>query len=184
MNDTTQAFSRLMQTYAALHPDLPGRLLGPADDDGIAAFESESGICLPEPVRALYLQANGCSDGDGMFGGWEWLTLDFVRDHLGELQMMLEADKPGEAEAATLVPLFHASGDYLCIRHSEPGGRLYYVPHEDLELRPVAQSLDAFFAEIVARLASGALEFIQYQTRRGPHFSVRPPNRDYWPPDF
>jgi hypothetical protein len=101
-----------------------------------------------------------------------------------ELQTSLESDRPDEAKAMTLVPLFYSNGDYLCIRHNEDSGKLYYVPHDDPAVEPVAQSLAEFLEEFVARIAAGVLVLTQFTTRRGIYFSVSPPNREYWAPSF
>lgn len=184
MADIGHTFEKARHAFAALHPELSGRLSAPASAGKIDSFEDESGIQLPEAIRSLYLQADGCCQSDGLFGGWEWLPLDFVKDHLAELQMSLESDRPEEAEAMSLVPLFHSNGDYLCIRRQEVGGGLYYVPHDYPTVELVSESLAGFLEQFVARIDAGALVLSQFSTPRGTYFSVRPPTREYWPPDF
>ena len=184
MASLEQAFGEVRGALEGLHPDLSKRLSEPASAAQINSFEQETGIRLPEPVRLLYRQADGCKQGDGIFGGWEWIRLEFVNDHLTELQMSLESDRPDEAEAMTLVPLFYNNGDYLCIRHNEDLGKLYYVPHDDPTVEPVAETLAEFLEQFVARISAGALVFKQFTTHRGTYFSVSPTNREYWPPDF
>ncbi|NHZ66667.1 SMI1/KNR4 family protein [Massilia genomosp. 1] len=184
MASLEQAFGEVRRALEALHPDLSKRLGEPASAAQITSFEQETGIRLPDPVRLLYRQADGCNQGDGIFGGWEWIPLEFVSDHVAELQISLESDRPDEVEAMTLVPLFCADGDYLCIRHTEDCGKLYHVPHDSPTVEPVVETLAAFLEQFVARLSAGALVFSQFTTPRGAYFSVSPPNRDYWPPDF
>ncbi|NHZ89565.1 hypothetical protein F2P45_11145 [Massilia sp. CCM 8733] len=184
MASLEHVFGEARSALEALHPDLPKRLSEPASAAQIASFEHETGIRLPDPVRLLYRQADGCNQGDGIFGGWEWIGTEFLGDHLAELQMSLESDRPDEAEAMTLVPLFYANGDYLCIRHKEDSGTLYYVPHDAPTVESVAGTLVEFLEQFVARIAAGALVLNQFTTPLGIHFSVNPPNREYWPPDF
>ncbi|WP_166885001.1 SMI1/KNR4 family protein [Massilia sp. CCM 8734] len=184
MASVEHAFGEARRAVEALHPDLSKRLSEPASAAQIDSFEQETGIRLPDPVHQLYRQADGCSQGDAIFGGWEWISLAFVGDHSTELQISLESDRPGEAEAMTLVPLFCSNGDYLCVRHNEDSGKLYYVPHDSPTAEPVAETLVEFLEQFVARIAAGALVLEQFTTPRGIYFSVRPPNREYWPPDF
>ncbi|MDM5177849.1 SMI1/KNR4 family protein [Massilia sp. DJPM01] len=184
MASVEHAFGEARSAVEALHPDLSKRLSEPASEAQIDSFEQETGIRLPDPVRLLYRQANGCNQGDGIFGGWEWIAIEFVGDHVAELQTSLESDRPDEAEAMTLLPLFHSNGDYLCIRHNEDAGKLYYVPHDEPTVEPVFETLAEFFVQFVARIATGELVFKQFSTRHGNYFSVSPPNREYRPPDF
>lgn len=184
MSNLEHAFEEARRSLESLHPDLLKRLSEPASDAQITTFEQATGIRLPNPVRLLYRQAGGSNQGDGIFGGWEWIELDFIGDHVTALQISLESDRPDEAEAMTLVPLFSYNGDYLCIRHNEDSGRLYYVPHDEPTVKAVAETLTDFLEQFVARIAAGALVLDKYTSRRGTSLSVRPPNREYWPPDF
>lgn len=184
MASVEEAFIKARGALEALHPDLLKRLTESASAAQLDSLEQETGIRIPDPVRRLYRQAGGCNQGDGIFGGWEWIELEFVSDHLAELQTVLESDRPDEAEAMTLVPLFYCGGDYLCIRHTEDSGKLYYVPHDDAVVEPVAETLVDFLEQFVARISAGALVLKQYTAQYNTHFSVRPPNREYWPPDF
>ncbi|MFZ6873898.1 SMI1/KNR4 family protein [Undibacterium sp. Di27W] len=182
---------KLEQTFAAvklalvlLHPDLPERLNRAASAEKLDKFEQETQIQLPDSIRKFYGLADGCSQEDGIFGGWVWLELDLIENYLQELQTSLESSCLGE-EAKSLVPLFQYNGtDFLCFCQNEEGGKLYYIPGDEPAITPVADSVKDFLEQFLARLIAHAFILNQYETRLGTRFSVRPPTREYWPPDF
>lgn len=185
MINLKQAFADIKLAFATLDSDLPERLSEPGSAEQIDAFEQETEMRLPDAVRELYSLADGCTEEDGIFGGWVWLRLELMAEHLAELKISLEVDCPEEAEAKSLIPLFqHNNEDYLCIRQQEDSGRLYYVSGDNPVIEPVIDSLTDFLVQLAARIADGALVLHQYNTRFGTNFSVRPPTREYWPPDF
>jgi|GEM_PF-1606425 len=184
MRKLEQTFAAIKLALELLHPDLPGRLNRVASAEKIAKFEQETQIQLPDPIRELYGLANGCSQEDGIFGGWVWLELDLIENYLEELQISLESVCMGE-ESKSLVPLFQYNGtDFLCFCQNEDDCRLYYIPGDVPAITPVADSVTDFLEQFLARLIANAFILNQYEACLGTRFSVRPSTREYWPPDF
>ncbi|MFZ6779254.1 SMI1/KNR4 family protein [Undibacterium sp. Ji83W] len=184
MRKLEQTFAAVKLALVLLHPDLPGRLNSAASAEKIEKFEQETQIQLPDSIRELYGLADGCSQEDGIFGGWVWLELNLIENCVEELQISLESACLGE-ECKSLVPIFQYNGtDFLCFRQNKDGCRLYYIPGDEPAITPVADSVTDFLEQFLARLIAHAFILNQYETRLGTRFSVRPPTREYWPPDF
>jgi hypothetical protein len=141
------AVAKLEAWLAANAPPLRGLLNPPATADAVAAFEARTSLTLPPDARRLYALHDGEADGsDGIFGCQRWLPLSVVAEEVE----LIGSDG--------IVPFLRSGGGDLM--HVRAGGgsdqRVLEWWHESPEdAKVVAESLEAWLSEFVARLHAG-----------------------------
>lgn len=91
-----------LRTHA---PAIAAGLNPPASAGEVSATEQFLGVTFPQDVRRAYLRHNGQSrDSPGMLEGWEWLSLERIRDEWKVWKDLLDA------------------GDFEDIRNAANGG--------------------------------------------------------------
>jgi hypothetical protein len=142
------ALARLEAWLAKNAPPLRSLLNLPATAADIAAFEARTSLAVPPELRRLYAVHDGEADGsDGIFGCQRWLPLRVVAE---EVELI---------GSEGIVPFLRSGGgDLLYVRsHSAATDRRVYEWWHEVpeEAKVVAESLEAWLAEFVARLESG-----------------------------
>jgi hypothetical protein len=147
------ALARLEAWLARNAPPLRDLLNPLATASDIAAFEVRTSLVIPPELRRLYAVHDGEADGsDGIFGCQRWLPLRVVAE---EVELI---------GSEGIVPFLRSGGgDLLYVRSDSGAGtdrRVYEWWHEaPEEARVVAENLEAWLAEFVARLESGSFVF-------------------------
>ena len=141
--------AKLEAWLAANAPPLHELLNPPTTGADIAAFEGRTSLVIPPELRRLYAVHDGEADGsEGIFGCQRWLPLRVVVE---EVELI---------GSEGIVPFLRSGGgDLLYVRsHSAARAdrRVYEWWHEvPDETEVIAESLEAWLAEFVARLYSG-----------------------------
>lgn len=126
----------------------------PASADEIDRFETQSGVTLPNSVRAAYAVHNGESQSSqGIFGTWRWLPLDEVR---ASRQQLLET---GLDLATGAIPiLVSGGGDYHYVESVGTGSgesEVFEWWHEQPEREVEYANFATLLAEFAAQLEQG-----------------------------
>ncbi len=158
-------WERIEEWLRAHAPAVLASLNPPTDPARLAAAERHLGVALPDDFRGTYLRHNG--GGHGLFGGWDWLSLDGVMSEWDAWKDLLDGGEfegimPCETDGRTVTDWWHpgwipftssGSGDSYCIDLSPgPTGTLgqVVVMWHDEPRRPVKAESFGFW---LARLA-------------------------------
>ncbi len=154
-------------------PSIAGNLHPPADDAVVADAQTRLGRALPDELARLLKIRDG---GREVFGGFDLLSADaIVEAHRSMLRNAGEVDVPVHLKgllnpegSAWWIPFAHSvAGDYLCVDLA-PGpvgtvGQVFGWNHDDDADPPMAPSLTAWLARVVACVEAGE---IIYDARR------------------
>jgi hypothetical protein len=147
------ALARLEAWLAEHAPPLRELLNPPATPAVIAAFEARTSLVVAPELRRLYAVHDGEAEGsDGIFGCKRWLPLRAAAE---EVELI---------GSEGVVPFLRSGGgDLLYVKsHSGAGAdrRVYEWWHEvPEEAEVVADSLEAWLADFIARLYSGGFAY-------------------------
>ena len=169
-----QVWDRI-EAWLSLHaPAIAAGLNPPASVEALDATERFLGVELPDDVRSSYLRHDGQpQDSPWMLEGWEWLSLERLRDEWKVWKDLLDGgDFEGiesDADGVTVVkdwwnprwiPLtYSGSGDHHCLDLAPgPGGKLGQIIemwHDEGSRPVVADSFRAWLAEFADDLEAG-----------------------------
>jgi hypothetical protein len=141
--------ARLEAWLAENAPPLRALLDPPASPADIAEFEARTSLVAPPELCRLYAAHDGEADGsDGIFGCQRWLPLRVVAQEVALIG------------SEGIIPFLRSGGgDLLYVKsHTTTGSdrRVYEWWHEvPEEAKVVAESLEAWLAEFVARVYAG-----------------------------
>jgi cell wall assembly regulator SMI1 len=135
----------------------------PATPEKLAMTEKALGAAFPPSVRESYLRHDGeVPRSGGMFGLWDWLTLDEVVQQTEEMRKIEEEFEFGDFEPGFMLPiLMSGGGDLRYVEASKDRAETpviewwHEVPTRDVQY----PSFEAMLEDFATRLENG--EFTQ-----------------------
>ena len=167
-------WGRIEAWLAANAPIVAAGLNPPASSEAIADAEQYLGVQFPADVRASYLRHDGQRfDSPGLLDGWEWLSLERIRDEWKVWKDLLDggdfngirSDADGRFVRKdwwnpAWIPLtYSGSGDHHCLDLA-PGpqgrsGQIIEMWHDEGARPVVASSFGKWLADFADGLEAG-----------------------------
>jgi hypothetical protein len=147
-----RSFAEIETWIAANAAPLRLLLNPPATEATIRAFESRHGVVFPPDVRSFYLTHDGESpESDGILGFMRLLPLAEIEDAAAAI---------AEGGLTRVIPILESGGgDRHYVQSydaANPDPKLYDWWHErPAQADVIADSLEAFFADFLAKLHQG-----------------------------
>jgi cell wall assembly regulator SMI1 len=172
-----QTWERIEAWLTANAPTVAAGLNPPASPKVIADAEQFLGVQFPDDVRVSYLRHDGQRfNSPGMLEGWEWLSLERIRDEWKVWKDLLDggdfdgiqSDADGRVVRndwwnSAWIPLtYSGSGDHHCLDLA-PGrrgrsGQIIEMWHDDGARPVVANSFGEWLSDLAGRFEAG--EFV------------------------
>lgn len=166
-----QTWNRIESWLAQNAPQVLETLSPAATDEKIIWAENQIGCRLPPALKDSYLLHNGATS-PGLFGAWEWLSLELMVDAWQFLKKLEEQgifkDIEGRPNSSVIKPLwwherwipflYDACGNYFCLdlipNRGGKRGQIISYYHDDarrcLEATSVKRWLEDLAHDVVA----------------------------------
>lgn len=171
-------WQRIETWLAASAPEILAGLNPGATEQAIADAEAYLGVRFPDDVRAIYRRHDGQAfDSPWLLYGWEWLSLERMRDEWRVWKDLLDdgefADAQSDGDGETVrtnwwhpgwIPLtYDGAGDHHCIDLA-PGprgraGQIIEMWHDEPARRVVASNVGEWLSRFADALENGDYVF-------------------------